>query len=200
MRTGNRQVPHSPSAARAARSSQIVRCCTENCVRCCTQESFDGSEPPGEQPLCQCSPCRIDSGWRRIRRFTRIRDYFDARAHHEQSRQYIYHTSSPGKLQDTCCNAHGRVQRTSEAPNVPSSNASTAHSVQHALAPPPLPRSPRSRTASGSLCNRGQPSGEPLRTHPPGTWLGRPWFGQSTAASPAWNICARRLLTEFRRR
>ena len=65
------------------------------------------------------SPCRIDSGWRRIRILTRIRDYFDARALHKHSRQYIYHTSSPGKLQDTCCNAHARVQRTSEAPNVP---------------------------------------------------------------------------------
>ena len=77
------------------------------------------------------SPCRIDSGWRTIRIFTGIRDYFDVRARQEQPRQHIYDTSSLGKLQDAYFNAHAHVQRTSEAPN--GHHATRAAQARHAL-------------------------------------------------------------------
>ena len=77
------------------------------------------------------TPCRIDSGWRTIRIFTGIRDYFDVRARQEQPGQHIYDTSSLGKLQDAYFNAHAHVQRTSEAPN--GHHATRAAQARHAL-------------------------------------------------------------------
>ena len=67
---------------------------------------------------CEATPCRSDSGKRRIR-ISHVNTYcFDACARQTKSRQYMYDTSSPGKLLNTCGNAHAHVRRPSEPPKV----------------------------------------------------------------------------------
>ena len=118
-RPGGAAAGATPTASSTAPHTHVAPCCHAGCG----EFSYGWGQ--------RSTPCRIDSGWRTIRIFTGIRDYFDVRAPQEQLRQHIYDTSSLGKLQDAYFNAHAHVQRTSEAPN--GHHATRAAQARHAL-------------------------------------------------------------------